>query len=42
MLYNRKKNCREVESNRGGGFYFVKDGSKKVIEIKKIEKENTI
>ncbi len=37
-----KKICREVESNGKGGYYLVKNGSKRVVVIEKIEPGNTI
>jgi hypothetical protein len=37
-----KKICREIESNGKGGFYLVKDGSKRVISIGKVDQGDTI
>lgn len=37
-----KKICREIESDGKGGYYLVKDGSKRVINIQQVEQGNTI
>ncbi|MFT5730577.1 MAG: hypothetical protein ACI8PB_004762 [Desulforhopalus sp.] len=37
-----KKVCREIESNGKGGYYLVRDGSKRVINIEKVEPGDTL